>query len=193
MAEPPLSEAERAAIARIARAALVAAVRGERFVPARDERSGRLARPGACFVTLESGHRLRGCIGSIEARRTLLDDVLANARAAALHDPRFSPVAASELAELSIHVSVLTAPEPLEAKSREQLLAQLVPGVDGLVIEQLARRATFLPAVWSTLPDPETFVAQLERKAGLEPGSWSPFRRTFRYRAESIDAGRALD
>ncbi len=192
MPESTLPAESRAALATIARRAVVAATSGERYAPSRELVVGRLAEPGASFVTLRAAGELRGCIGSIEARRALGVDVAENARAATLEDRRFEPVGAHELARLSIELALLTPPEPLLVGSRAELLAALVPGVDGLVLEEHGRRATFLPSVWKQLPDPESFVLHLERKAGLAAGSWSPARRFFRYRAESIEVGPAL-
>ncbi len=171
---------------------MVAAARGERYAPPRELLVGRLAEPGASFVTLRAAGELRGCIGSIEARRALGVDVAENARAAALEDRRFAPVGAHELARLAIELSLLSPPAPFPVGSRAELLAALVPNVDGLVLEEQGRRVTFLPSVWEQLPDPESFLVHLERKAGLSAGSWSPARRYFRYRAESIAVGPAL-
>lgn len=171
---------------------MVAAASGERYAAPQEWIVGRLAEPGASFVTLRAGGELRGCIGSLRARRALGVDVAENGRAAALRDPRFDPVRAHELARLAIELTLLRPPDPLVAGSRAALLAALVPGVDGLVIEEHGRSATFLPAVWEQLPDPESFVLQLERKAGLAAGSWSPARRFFRYHTESIAVGPAL-
>ena len=182
----------RTALATIARQAVVAAASGESYAPPREWMVGALAEAGASFVTLRAAGELRGCIGSIRARRALGIDVAENGRAAALRDPRFDPVGARELARLSIELTLLRPPEPLAVGSRAELLAALVPGVDGLVLEENGRGATFLPAVWEQLPDPESFLAHLERKAGLRQGSWSPERRLFRYRAESIAVGPAL-
>lgn len=182
----------RTALATIARQAVVAAASGVSYAPPREWMVGALAEPGASFVTLRAAGELRGCIGSIRARRALGVDVAENGRAAALRDPRFDPVGARELARLSIELTLLRPPEPLAVGSRAELLAALVPGVDGLVLEEHGRGATFLPAVWEQLPDPESFLSHLERKAGLRQGSWSPDRRLFRYRAESIAVGPAL-
>jgi len=101
-------------------------------------------------------------------------------------------VVAAELVRVEIELALLTPPEPFLVGSRAELLAALVPGVDGLVLEEHGRRATFLPSVWERLPDPELFVLHLERKAGLGAGCWSSARRLFRYRAESIAVGPAL-
>lgn len=132
--------------------------------------------PGASFVTLTSGRApggaLRGCIGSLEARRPLREDVEANAVAAALHDPRFAPLTARELDDTVVEVSVLSAPAALPAADEAELLARLRPGVDGVVLSACGRRATFLPQVWEQLPDPADFLARLRRKAGLPADYW---------------------
>lgn len=132
--------------------------------------------PGASFVTLTSGRApggaLRGCIGSLGARRPLREDVEANAVAAALHDPRFAPLTARELDDTVVEVSVLSAPTVLPAADEAELLARLRPGVDGVVLSACGRRATFLPQVWEQLPDPADFLARLRRKAGLPADYW---------------------
>ena len=132
--------------------------------------------PGASFVTLTSGRApggaLRGCIGSLEARRPLREDVEANAVSAALHDPRFAPLSARELDDTVVEVSVLSAPAALPAADEAELLARLRPGVDGVVLSACGRRATFLPQVWEQLPDPADFLARLRRKAGLPADYW---------------------
>ena len=132
--------------------------------------------PGASFVTLTSGRApggaLRGCIGSLEARRPLRADVEANAVAAALHDPRFAPLTARELDDTVVEVSVLSVPAALPAADEAELLARLRPGVDGVVLSACGRRATFLPQVWEQLPNPADFLARLRRKAGLPADYW---------------------
>lgn len=126
--------------------------------------------PGASFVTPPGA--LRGCIGSLGARRPLREDVEANAVAAALHDPRFAPLTARELDDTVVEVSVLSAPAALPAADEAELLARLRPGVDGVVLSACGRRATFLPQVWEQLPDPADFLARLRRKAGLPADYW---------------------
>lgn len=192
MLEADLQRDWRFVLATIGRQAVVAAAHREDYAPPPAWLAGRLAEPGASFVTLRAAGELRGCIGSLTARRALGLDVAANARAAALDDRRFPPLGSQELAQLAIEISLLTPPEALPVRSRRELLAALRPGVDGLVLEEDGHRATFLPAVWEQLPDPEAFVGQLERKAGLRAGSWSPARRLYRYHAESIAVGPAL-
>jgi AmmeMemoRadiSam system protein A len=141
-----------------------------------------LREPGATFVTLRQGEDLRGCIGSLEARRALVDDVAANARAAAFADPRFAPLRHEELEITAIEVSLLSPSEPLPFATAEELFAKVTPGTDGIVIESGARRATFLPQVWDVLPDPRDFFGELVRKAGLPASHPIERCRVLRYR-----------
>jgi AmmeMemoRadiSam system protein A len=148
-----------------------------------------LRRPAASFVTLRRADGdLRGCIGELEPRFALAESVARNAWNAAFRDPRFAPVAAAELAELAFHVSVLGPLEPLAAGSRAELGAALRPGIDGLLIDDGVHRATFLPAVWQSLPEPERFVLELLRKAGLAVRPWPAGLRAWRYAALEIPA-----
>ncbi len=140
-----------------------------------------LQAPGATFVTLETKGELRGCIGSLEPRRPLVEDVAENAFAAAFRDPRFPPLRSAEWPEVAFHISNLTPSEPLPADTREELLNALRPGVDGLVLEDPPYRSTFLPQVWESLPEPEDFLGELCRKAGLDRDHWSPTVRFRRY------------
>ena len=128
---------------------------------------------GASFVTLTEGGELRGCIGSLEAMRPLLDDVRANAVAAATRDPRFPPVTRPELGAMEIEVSVLSPPIPLAVSSLDDACGTLRPHVDGVIVEcGPQHRATFLPQVWEDLPHPDEFLLHLWLKAGLPPGVW---------------------
>ncbi len=140
----------------------------------------------ATFVTLQVDEELRGCIGTLEARRTLVEDVASNAYGAAFRDTRFSALTWPEYERLDIHISVLSLPEPMQFSSEADLLAQLRPRVDGLVIEESFYRGTFLPSVWEQLPDPREFLRQLKRKAGLPADYWSNSLRVQRYTTESI-------
>jgi AmmeMemoRadiSam system protein A len=129
--------------------------------------------PGACFVTLKKNGRLRGCIGSFAAQRPLLEDVRANAVAAATRDPRFEPMTPDELLAVAIEVSVLSEPRPLRVSSLREAYAALRPGVDGVIVETGAsHRATLLPQMWQQLPDPVQFLGHLWLKAGLASGVW---------------------
>lgn len=129
--------------------------------------------PGASFVTLTEGGRLRGCIGSLAAVRPLLDDVGDNAVSAATRDPRFPPLKQREVEGVAIEVSVLSAPVPLAVGGLADAYAALRPGVDGVIVEVGPwYRATFLPQVWEDLPDPDEFLSHLWLKAGVAPGVW---------------------
>jgi AmmeMemoRadiSam system protein A len=141
----------------------------------------------ATFVTLKVKGQLRGCIGTCLPVRPLVEDVAHNAYAAAFLDPRFSPMEREELADLHIHISLLSLPEELAFTSEEDLLAQVRPGVDGLLLEEGMRKGTLLPAVWETLPDVRSFVRHLRLKAGLPADYWSAALRVYRYTAESIE------
>jgi AmmeMemoRadiSam system protein A len=145
-----------------------------------------LRKPGACFVTLQLDDQLRGCIGSLEAFRPLIVDLAANAHAAAFHDPRFPPLTAAELDRLSIHISILSTPEPLTFASEQELLEQVRPGIDGLILSAGGHRGTFLPSVWESLPEPRQFLSQLKRKAALPPDYWSDKIQVWRYTTETI-------
>lgn len=144
---------------------------------------------GAAFVTLHIFGQLRGCIGHLEAMQPLVIDVADNAFAAAFRDPRFPPLAATELDRVHIEISVLTPAQPLSFSSEAELLALIEPGRDGLILEDGQARGTFLPAVWESLPDPKDFLRHLKLKAGLSPHYWSSSLRVSRYRTESFGEG----
>jgi AmmeMemoRadiSam system protein A len=146
-----------------------------------------LREPRATFVTLRSpGGALRGCIGEFEAQLPLVASVADRARAAAFSDPRFPPLRADELECLAIHISVLLPLVPIAASSEDELVAQLRPNVDGVLIDDGFRRATFLPAVWESLREPRAFLRELRRKAGISPDSWPVTLRAWRYAVEEI-------
>lgn len=147
---------------------------------------GELRGPGAAFVTLKRGGRLRGCIGSPEAHRPLAADVADNAWRAAFRDPRFPKLGADERDGLDLSVSVLTAPEPMRFRDQGDLLAQLRPGEDGLIIADGRARALYLPSVWEQLPLAETFLAQLKLKAGLAADHWSAGFQAHRFAAAEV-------
>jgi uncharacterized protein len=127
----------------------------------------RLAAPGASFVTLERVGRLRGCIGTLDARRPLYLDVVRNA-VRAMADPRMPPVTVDDWPELDVKVSVLSEPEPVPAGDRASVVRALHPGTDGILLIDGSRRATFLPSVWAKLPEPSAFLDAL-----LVKGGWS--------------------
>lgn len=137
----------------------------------------------ASFVTLRIDGELRGCTGTAEAWRPLAVDVAENAHRSAFGDPRFPPLAAAEARRLEIAVSLLTATEPMAVDSEADLLARMVPGRDGLILEDRGRRALFLPQVWDMLDGAEAFLHHLKLKAGLDPDHWSDTIRFGRFRA----------
>jgi AmmeMemoRadiSam system protein A len=133
-----------------------------------------LQEQGASFVTLHSKveRKLRGCIGSLEAYQPLIHDVQLNAVAAALEDYRFPPVRFEEVKDLQIEISRLTPPKVLIYSEQRQLPELLRVGIDGVILRDGFRRATFLPQVWQQLPHPEMFLSQLCSKMGGPSDLW---------------------
>lgn len=140
-----------------------------------------LRQPGACFITLTAAAQLRGCIGTLRAHRALLEDVRANAVAAAFRDPRFKPLAASEFSGVAVEISVLSALEPMTVADEQDAIRQLRPGVDGVVFQYGHHSGTFLPQVWESLAEPAEFLAHLRYKAGLPPDFWDSEVKLSRY------------
>ncbi len=168
-----LPETDKRLLLQLARAALEAAVRHQLAPPVAPETlTPALRRPGCSFVTLTLGGELRGCIGALHPLEPLYEDVRHHAGQAALEDYRFSPVSPAEVAQLEIEISVLTEPHPLAYEGPDDLVRQLRPEVDGVVLQQGLRRATFLPQVWESIPDPETFLRMLCEKMGAAPNAW---------------------
>lgn len=141
-----------------------------------------LLRHGATFVTLQLDGKLRGCIGSLAAARSLGEDVARNAQGAALRDPRFSPLTAAQWPRCALEVSVLSPAKPLRFADEAEMLSQLRPGEDGVILEHEARRATFLPQVWEGLPDKREFLTELMRKAGIPAETRLARCKLWRYR-----------
>ena len=130
-----------------------------------------LTKPGAAFVTINKRPegRLRGCIGSLQSYRPLYKDIIANAQAAALRDPRFPPLRPDELKDITIEVSILSDPKPLPYEDKEDLRKKITPMRDGVVLRLGSHQATYLPQVWEQLPDFDHFFGSLCQKAGLNP------------------------
>ena len=149
------------------------------LVPVHD--SGWLQQPGATFVTLTREGKLRGCIGSLEAHRPLGDDVTSNAVSAALRDQRFKPLPKEDLPHIRIEVSLLSPVETLAPATEADTLAQLRPGVDGVIFRYGRHRSTFLPQVWAQFPQAADFMAHLKHKAGLPPDFWDAAVSVGRY------------
>jgi len=178
--------AERELLLGLARDSIRAGLAGGRLVVELEEFAQPLRETRASFVTLEIAGRLRGCMGTLEPRRALVSEVVEMAYAAAYRDPRFGPLTAAEFARVELHISVLSGAEALEFASEEELLRQLRPGIDGLILSERYARGTFLPSVWESLPEPREFLARLKQKAGLSPDYWSDAIRVERYTTESI-------
>jgi AmmeMemoRadiSam system protein A len=168
-----LTDGEKQTLLRLAREAMEHGVWGKKLPPLdNNSTTPHLREHGASFVTLTVHGTLRGCIGALEAWQPLVDDVREHAIAAALEDPRFRPVDKTELDRIKIEVSRLTAPHPLEYSSSADLLTKLRPHVDGVILKNDYRRATFLPQVWEQIPDPEDFLDRLCAKMGANPNLW---------------------
>ncbi len=155
----------------IARAAIAAQL-GKAH--AADESSPWLREHGASFITLNLAKKLRGCIGSLRAHRPLLDDIKANALAAAFHDPRFKPLTAAEYDGIEVEISLLSMVNTLSFSDETAAMAQITPQVHGVIFEYGHHRSTYLPQVWDSIPDPQMFMATLRQKAGLPPNFWQP-------------------
>jgi uncharacterized protein len=169
-----LTPTERQLLLQIARLSIEQAVTGKECPsPDLDLLPPALCEPGVCFVTLTMpGNELRGCIGGLEATQPLALDVWEHAASAALDDYRFMPVRADEISLLHIEISRLTRPTPLEYDRPEDLPNLLHPLMDGVVLRDGLRRATFLPQVWEKLPDPCAFLSHLCQKMGASPDLW---------------------
>lgn len=168
-----LTPEEQKTLLRMAREAMEHAVRGEKLPPLDpSELSDNLREEGASFVTLTVRGQLRGCIGALEAYQPLADDVREHAVAAALEDPRFPRVREDELNRIQVEVSRLTRPVPLAYKDSDDLVSKLRPHVDGVILKDGFRRATFLPQVWEKIPDPSEFIGNLCYKMGAEGDLW---------------------
>jgi len=141
----------------------------------------------ACFVTLTINQRLRGCIGHLIAIQPLVKDVVENAYAAAFKDSRFKPVNKDEFSDIHIEISVLSIPQKMTFTSEADLLQQIQPGIDGLILTDGFKRGTFLPSVWEQLPDKLQFWKQLKNKAGLATDHWSESLSVERYRTFAFE------
>jgi pyruvate formate lyase activating enzyme len=169
-------------LARLARAAIAEALGGSAC-----DRSGipGFDNPAASFVTLRLEGKLRGCVGSLVPDSSVVAGIIDHARAAAFQDTRFAPLRREELPRLAVEVSLLSPLQPLSCADEADLLRQLRPGVDGLLLEFSGSRAVFLPQVWEELPEPRAFVAALKRKAGWPAAFWSPRLQAWTFSVEA--------
>ena len=167
----------------IARSA-IAETLGQNYAADEDitnEETALLQERAACFITLMQRDNLRGCVGTLEAHRSLLEDVKHNANAAAFHDSRFAPLTGKELGITDIEISLLSPMQSLQFSDEQDALARLQPGTDGVVFEYGHHRSTFLPQVWKQLPVTSDFIAHLKTKAGLSADFWSDEVKLSRY------------
>ncbi len=173
MSDAPLTTEDRLLLLEQARQALASSVNGEPLAQLNlEDFPSSLRQLGVAFVTLTIDGRLRGCVGALEATQPLLEDVRAHAIAAARDDYRFSSVQPAELSDISIEISRLTTPQPLYYDGPDDLLEKLRPGIDGVVLKDGLKRATFLPQVWEKLPSPVHFLEHLCQKMGASPDLW---------------------
>lgn len=174
MNHEPISNHDKQLLLALARRSVEAAASRQRLPTiAVGDYPARLFENGASFVTLtEADGELRGCIGALEAYQPLVEDVRDHAAAAAVDDYRFSPVRPEAVAGLLIEISILTAPQPLEYASPEDLPGLLRPNVDGVTLRDGTYRATFLPQVWEKLPSAEAFLSHLCQKMGAPANLW---------------------
>ena len=146
-----------------------------------------LGADGAAFVTLHYDNDLRGCIGSIVAHTTLLEDIIRNASSAAFRDPRFSSLSEDEFSHLTLEVSVLSEPKLLEYTDFEDLVKKIKPHVDGLILKYGAYQGTFLPQVWEQLSDEKSFLEHLSMKAGSNPTIYEKHPEIYKYQVDAIE------
>jgi len=179
---------EQKTLLRMAREAIEYRVQGKKLPPIQKESlTSNLQEQGASFITLTISGQLRGCIGALEAFQPLADDVREHAVAAAFEDPRFPPLREDELSRIQIEVSRLTRPVPLEYKDADDLISKLRPHIDGVILKDGLRRATFLPQVWEKLPEPSEFMDNLCYKMGAAHQLWrSKHLDVFTYQVEEF-------
>jgi AmmeMemoRadiSam system protein A len=163
-----LTEQEKKEVIKVARNALVAAVNRRGGISRNNTFLGRLALPGACFVTLHKRGELRGCIGLMSTEQSLGDAIVLMAEAAALRDYRFSPVQPEELDNISLEVSVLGPCVRVNGPTDIRV------GEHGLLISKGPLRGVLLPQVatehgWNV----ETFLRHTCLKAGLPTDAWA--------------------
>ena len=189
--EDGLNADEKQTLLRLAREALQQGVAGQTMpVLNLQNLPPALRATGASFITLTIAGELRGCIGALEPYQPLAEDVREHAVAAALEDPRFPPVSREEVGRIKIEISRLTLPRDLEYTDAEDLLGKLHPHVDGVILRDGMRRATFLPQVWEKIPDKEQFLDNLCYKMGAAPDTWRrKHLEVLTYQVEEFEEG----
>jgi AmmeMemoRadiSam system protein A len=133
------------------------------------------------FVTVKKEGMLRGCIGTLECRRPLAEEIARVAACAVREDPRFAPVSADELPLIDLEISVLGPLERIDPLDPDAI----VIGRHGLVVEQGSRRGLLLPQVapeWGW--DRGEFLARTCVKAGLPADAWRRGADVYRFEAD---------
>lgn len=159
---------------------------GTRIVLQHEHINADLFYPQACFVTLKIDNNLRGCIGTLTSAKPLIENIAYYAYSAAFEDPRFNRLAYDELAQLETEISILGKSQKMAFSSEQDLLQQLTPYTDGLIVRERDHCATFLPSVWQQLPEPATFLQHLKDKMGLPGNYWSDTISVERYSVISV-------
>ncbi|MBX2867927.1 MAG: AmmeMemoRadiSam system protein B [Acidiferrobacterales bacterium] len=183
-----VNHAQRKELGQIARASIAAGLKSGQpmDVQRREYSDAILDSPGASFVTLQTTEgKLRGCLGSLNSQQPLCVNVSHNAFKSAFQDARFKPLTADEFQQIQIEISVLSPWSEVTGNSEEEIVSQLHPFVDGVIFISGNQRGTFLPAVWSKIPDPTVFFRQLKRKAGYAEDYWKQDVKVFRYKTET--------
>lgn len=167
---------------RLARETLEGYFRGDPPPRLGSDRAETFGEPRGLFVTLRAAGKLRGCIGTLAPEGDLTRMISQYVLRAAFEDPRFPPLSAGELSECEIEISVLTAPQRIEG------FEEIQTGRDGLILEMRGRRALLLPQVAVERAfDPERFLFELARKAGLRGEAWrDPEARLWAFQAEAF-------
>ncbi|MBR6663860.1 MAG: AmmeMemoRadiSam system protein B [Alphaproteobacteria bacterium] len=173
-------------ILQIAKRALSKAVAKKRYTPDREDYPNVMFDKGATFVTLTKKGELRGCIGSLLPKQAVALDIAQNTYSACNEDGRFNPITSEELLDIKISISFLSSYEKVEFDNEEELLNQIIPNVDGLVLRDGDRQGLFLPSVWKQIPDKKEFLNNLKIKAGLSPSYWSDKVKIYRFRTVEI-------
>ena len=145
-----------------------------------------LAQNSATFVTLTLNNQLRGCIGSLQAYRPLLDDLISNAHAAAFEDPRFYELTLDEFKKVKIEISILSTPLEVIYKDIEDLKSKIKPNIHGVILQKDGRRSTFLPQVWEQVPSFEEFFSHLCYKGSFEENCLEFHPQIFTYEVKKI-------
>ena len=177
----------------VARESIECELSNQKYRPTLPTEFYQLAEEAATFVTLKTASdSLRGCIGTLQAHEPLFLSVSHNAKAAAFSDPRFPAVNSTEWPTLKLSISILSAAKPMSVSSEQDLLQQLTPGVDGLILREQRRSSTFLPSVWDELSDKQEFINHLKIKAGLAADYWSDTMQFLNYQTFSFSGKSVL-